>query len=95
MKQKNWKLSIESFQKVLEVVPNHLSSMGNIGLCYGQLTEYTKAITYLNRALEIDHEYEPAITNKTLYSTLQDGETLPECKITISNYGKLRATEND
>ena len=80
MEQKNWKKAIEIFQKVLEVKPNHLASLGNIGLCYGQLTEYTKAITYLDMPLEIDHEYTPAITNKAIYSTLQDGETLPEGK---------------
>ncbi len=87
MEQNNWKKAIEAFQKVLEVKPNHLSSMGNIGLCYGQLTEYSKAITYLDMALEIDHEYEPAISNKAIFSTLLDGEPLPKGKIRVGYYG--------
>ncbi|MCK5132794.1 MAG: tetratricopeptide repeat protein [Candidatus Sabulitectum sp.] len=90
LEQKNWKQAIETFKKVLGTVPNHLASLGNIGMCYGQLTQYTKAITYLDRALEIDPEYGPAINNKAQYSVLQDGDTLPEAETVVTNYGKLR-----
>lgn len=89
LEQKNWKLAIETFKKVLGIVPDHLASLGNIGMSYGQLAQYTKAITYLDRALEIDPEYEPAIINKAQYSFLQDGETPPEAETVVTNYGKL------
>lgn len=95
MQQKNWKQAIETFEKVLRIVPDHLASTGNIGMCYGQLAQYTKAITYLDRALEIDPEYEPAIGNKALYSILHDGESPPEAEIVVTNYGKSKALEND
>lgn len=94
LEQKNWKQAIETFKKVLTIIPDHLASLGNIGMCYGQLTQYTKAITYLDRALEIDPEYEPAINNKTQFSVLQDGETLPEGETVVTNYGKLRASRH-
>lgn len=94
MKQKNWKRAIETFNKVLRIVPNHLSSLGNIGMCYGQLAQYTKAITYLDRALEIDPEYEPAINNKAHYSVLKDGETPPEAETVVTNYGKRSALKS-
>ncbi|MEA3267337.1 MAG: tetratricopeptide repeat protein [Candidatus Fermentibacteria bacterium] len=88
MNQKNWKRAIEMFNQVLLIIPNHLSSLGNIGMCYGQLAQYTKAITYLDRALEIDPEYEPAINNKAQYSVLKDGEAPPEAETVVTNYGK-------
>lgn len=95
MEQKNWKRAIKTFNKILRIVPDHLSSLGNIGMCYGQLAQYTKAIAYLNRALEIDPEYEPAINNKAHYSVLQDGETPPEFETVVTNYGKLSVLKND
>ena len=95
MEQKNWKLAIDTFNKALQIVPNHLSTLGNIGMCYGQLAQYTKAITYLDRALEIDPEYEPAINNRAHYSALHDGEAPPEFETFVTNYGKLCALEND
>ncbi|MCD6589415.1 MAG: tetratricopeptide repeat protein [Candidatus Fermentibacteraceae bacterium] len=91
MEQKSWKRAIETFNQVLRIVPNHLSSLGNIGMCYGQLAQYTKAITYLDRALEIDPEYEPAINNRAHYSVLKDGEAPPEAETVVTNYGKSSA----
>ena len=88
MKQNNWELAIEAFNKVLKIVPDHLSSLGNLGICYGQLAQYTKAITYLDRALEVDPEYEPAIDNKAHYSVLTDGEAPPAAKAVVTNYGR-------
>ncbi|MCD4708645.1 MAG: tetratricopeptide repeat protein [Candidatus Sabulitectum sp.] len=91
LEQKNWEQAIETFKKVLRIIPDHLASLGNIGMCYGRLAQYTKAITYLDRALEIDPEYEPAINNKTQFSVLQDGDPPPEAETVVTNYGKLRA----
>jgi tetratricopeptide (TPR) repeat protein len=91
LEQKNWKQAIEAFEEVLRIVPNHLASLGNIGMCYGQLAQHTKALTYLDRALEIDPEYGPAINNKAHYSVLQDGEMPPEAETVVTNYGKSRA----
>jgi len=64
------------FQKVLSTDPKHTQSWGNLGLCYGYLGDRQKAEEALERALELDPEYGPALSNRALLRSLKDGQAI-------------------
>ncbi|MEK6777903.1 MAG: tetratricopeptide repeat protein [bacterium] len=66
----------ELFNRVLSVEPNHMQSWGNLGLAYAGLGEKARALECLNKALEIDPDYEVAIVNKALVERLDQGERI-------------------
>ncbi len=53
-------------------------SYGNLGLCYAQLGRKTEALAALDKALEIDPQYEPAIVNRSLIESLDKGKKLEQ-----------------
>lgn len=65
---------------------NHCQSHGNIGLCHMFLGETTEALAALDRALEIDPNYEPAFQNRELLLSLPAGETISGKKAAIVDY---------
>ena len=66
-------------KKALEINPKHTQSLGNLGLCYGNLGEKFKALNTLDQALALDPHYKPAIINKKTIQSMQDGEPIPPC----------------
>jgi tetratricopeptide (TPR) repeat protein len=74
MESMEWEKALSGFRKVLSMDPQHIQSYGNIGICYGQLGKKQEALAALEKALELDPEYEPAMTNLKLVSSLADGE---------------------
>jgi len=51
------------FLKMVDVMPNHYQSWGNLGLCHGYLGDKESAIKCLEKAIKINHKYTPAIQN--------------------------------
>ncbi|MFC2149690.1 tetratricopeptide repeat protein [Candidatus Auribacterota bacterium] len=51
--QKNYKKSIECWKKVLESEPDDATAYNNIGVGYGQLGDYSKALSNLDKAIEV------------------------------------------
>lgn len=74
MEKGEWQNAISGFKECLNINQNHQQSYGNLGLCYAQLGQRAKAITSLDKALEIDPKYEPARLNKAMIEGLQEGE---------------------
>jgi len=64
------------FNKVLAVDPAQVQSWGNLGLAHAGLGEKARALECLNKALELDPNYEVAIVNKALVERLDEGERL-------------------
>jgi Tfp pilus assembly protein PilF len=65
---------------------NHPQSYGNLGLCYMQIGKKEEAVKALDKALEIDPNYGPALANKAIIESLADGEKLPNKFKSIEYY---------
>ncbi|MEF8701002.1 MAG: tetratricopeptide repeat protein [Candidatus Accumulibacter sp. UW20] len=76
LREKRFQTAIDLFSKVLKTTPNHVQSYGNMGLAYAGLGNRQKAFECLDRAIALDPEYAPAITNRRLIASLPEGETL-------------------
>jgi len=68
--------AVNGFNRVLRLQPNHIQSHGNLGLAYAGLGDRDTALWHLNRALELDPRYQPAIDNRRAVLELQPGEKL-------------------
>ncbi|MDI6735337.1 MAG: tetratricopeptide repeat protein [bacterium] len=78
MKRKEWEKAIDGFKASLVKSKRHPQSYGNIGLCYACLGQKEQALEALDKAIEIDPNYEPAIFNRTIIEFLGEGEKLGE-----------------
>ncbi len=76
MEKGEWEKAILGFEESLRINNDHQQSYGNLGICYAQLGEKSKAIAALDKALKIDPNYEPAIANKIMVERMQEGEKL-------------------
>jgi len=88
MENMQWNKAIIGFQEVLAVNPKHVQSYGNMGICYAYLGEKQKALTALNKALELDPNYGPALVNRNVVMSLEEGQKLPPSKIASVEYYK-------
>jgi tetratricopeptide (TPR) repeat protein len=77
--------AIDLFRRVLSTDPKHVQSWGNLGLAYAGIGERGKALECLDKALELDSEYEIAAVNRIAIEKLREGERL-EGKIDSVNY---------
>ena len=77
MEKRNWNIALNGFQEVLSIHSKHVQSFGNLGICYAALGRKQEALDALNRALELDPKYEPAILNREMIKTLREGEKAP------------------
>ena len=94
MERMDWEKALSGFRKVLSMNPQHTQSYSNIGICYGQLGKKQEALAALEKALELDPEYEPAIINLKVISSLANGEKLPSSKFMSVDYYKDIAIKN-
>lgn len=88
MKKQEWERAIRLFKKALMINANHPQSYGNMGICYGQLGQKALALEAFDKALELDPNYEPALLNRAIVETLQEGEKLPSGKVDSVEYYK-------
>jgi tetratricopeptide (TPR) repeat protein len=77
--------AINLFKCVLAIDPKHIQSWGNLGLAYAGIGERDKALECLDKALELDPEYEIAAVNRIGIKKMREGERL-EGKIDSVNY---------
>lgn len=78
MEKKEWQKAIRGFEECLMINKRHPQSYGNIGLCYAQLGRKSEALAALNKAIEIDPKYEPAIVNRAVIESLDEGGKLEQ-----------------
>lgn len=73
------------FKLILESEPNHVQSHGNLGVAYAGLGDRVAAVRHLDKAIELDPEYEPANDNRCIILALPPGERL--------NCGQIREVD--
>lgn len=78
MEKGQLEIALSGFQAVLAIDPKHTQSYGNMGICYARLGHKQKALTSLDKALELDSNYEPALLNREVVSLLKEGEKLED-----------------
>ncbi len=76
MEKEDWTKAIYKFEQTLNLMKRHTQSFGNLGICYAKIGEKKKALAALEKALSIDPGYEPAIINKRVIESLNEGERL-------------------
>jgi tetratricopeptide (TPR) repeat protein len=77
LQERRFEAAIALFAQVLATQHDHVQSYGNMGLAYARIGNRQKALDCLNKALELDPEYEPALINRLAVEHMKDGETLP------------------
>ena len=71
---KQFAQAAELFQQVLSENPDHVQSYGNLGLAFAGLGRREAALASLDRAMELDPDYEPAISNRRIVAQMREGE---------------------
>jgi len=74
LQDRRFQAAIDLFAQILATQKNHVQSYGNMGLAYAGLGNRQKALECLDKAIELDPEYEPAIVNRHAVNSLKDGE---------------------
>jgi tetratricopeptide (TPR) repeat protein len=69
--------AIELFSQVLATEKGHVQSYGNMAIAYAGLGNKQKALECLDKAIELDPQYEPALVNRLAVEKLKEGERLP------------------
>ncbi|MDH3348233.1 MAG: tetratricopeptide repeat protein [Desulfobulbaceae bacterium] len=78
LKNQEYEKAIIGFENVVFANKNHPQSYGNMGLCYAALGKKEKALELLDKTLELDPKYEPAISNRATVSRLEEGQKLTD-----------------
>jgi len=94
MESKNWESAINTFKQLMIVNPKSVQVHGNMGICYSRLGKIEKALYHLDRALEIDPEYELALYNREIIKKLKEGECLDFKMETIDYYKEKSRKKN-
>lgn len=90
MEKHRWEEAIAGFSKTISLYPGHVQSYGNIGICNGYLGKKKEALEALEKALEIDPLYEPAIENRKVFQNLRKGEKLT-AKLNVIDFYEMQS----
>ena len=93
MESGNWDAAITKFNDTIEITPNNPQSYGNIGICYTSIGKVQVALESFDRAIELDPNYEPALLNRKIVESLEEGDCLEKGVKSIEYY-KDYALEN-
>lgn len=72
--QGNAPRAIQSYQKVLELDPNHIEAYNNLGILYQEIGDLDKAYQSYQKAIEINPRYEKALNNAGIILLLKGEE---------------------
>lgn len=93
MKRGEWSRALKGFRAAAALNERNAPCHGNMGLCLANLGRKSEALAELDRAIEIDPEYEPAISNRKLFEKLTEGIPLENAPFEIINFGMEKLQE--
>jgi len=76
MEGRQWEAALEGFRTAVAQHDRNAPTHGNMGLCLANLGRKADALAELDRALEIDPEYEPAMTNRLVVEQMVEGHPM-------------------
>jgi len=91
MDKGDFRQAIIEFRESLRIRPNAPQPYGNLGICFGKLGMKERAMAMLDRALEIDPTYEPAMWNRDGIG--KSGESGADVDVTSIQYSAARYLE--
>ena len=93
LQNREFNSAISLFRRVLATDPKHVQSWGNLGLVYAGIGERGKALECLDKALELDPEYEVAAVNRITIEKLKEGERLEGKMDSVDYYRDYKGKE--
>ncbi|MDM8559798.1 tetratricopeptide repeat protein [Candidatus Parabeggiatoa sp. HSG14] len=90
MRKGQWDKALIGFKAVVAMNPKHPQSYGNMGTCYIQLGYKQEALAAFDKALELNPNYEPAIINRAIAASLEEGEKISSTQLQTLDYYKQR-----
>jgi tetratricopeptide (TPR) repeat protein len=93
MEKGAFRQAVIDFRESLRIKPDAPQAYGNLGICYGKLGMKDQALAMLDRALEIDPDYEPARWNRAGIDKL----TEPDADVEVASiqYSAARHAESE
>ncbi len=91
MEAGQWDAAAKGFKAATGHHEKNAPTHGNMGICLAQLGRKAEALAALDRALEIDPEYEPALGNRMLVERMEEGEPLAGAGYQSINYAAEQA----
>jgi tetratricopeptide (TPR) repeat protein len=88
LERQEWKEAVEGFREVLKLDKKCVQAHGNMGMCLGALGRKAEALEELDRALELDPDYEPAIRNRRIMEGTEEGKPLRDFAYANTEYYK-------
>jgi tetratricopeptide (TPR) repeat protein len=88
MEQGSWDRALAGFRASAAMNDRNAPTHGNLGLCLAKLGRRADALTELDRALEIDPQYEPARQNRAVVERMQEGAPLDIARFKRVEFGK-------
>jgi len=88
MAQGNWSAALLGFRASAAKHDRNAPTHGNQGLCLAALGYKAQALAELDRAVEIDPQYEPAMANRAVVEQMVEGIPLTGTKFMRVDFGK-------
>jgi tetratricopeptide (TPR) repeat protein len=88
MQRDEWESAVKGFQAAIAINKRNAPSYGNLGICYIYLGHKALALAALDRALELDPEYEPARGNRLLAAKMEEGRAPENTVSRTIEFGK-------
>lgn len=85
-----WTAALAGFRAVAAKTDRNAPTHGNMGLCLAQLGRKAEALAEIDRALEIDPDYQPARINRTIIEAMEEGKPLQVAGGVEIEYNKQR-----
>lgn len=86
MHEKKYDKAFQLFKSIIGNQPKHVQSYGNSGICLMYLNDLQSCRYYLEKALEIDPDYEPAKGNLAILDDLETGVLHAPPEMVIRNF---------
>lgn len=88
MERGDWSGALDGFRASAAKHDRNAPTHGNMGLCLAQLGHKAQALAQFDRALEIDPQYLPAVTNRLVAESMEEGTPLTGAAIKIVEFAK-------
>ena len=90
LEQGDWSGALVDFRASAAKNDRNAPVHGNLGLCLAQLGCKAQSLAELDRALAIDPQYEPAMTNRALVKHMEEGIPLKAAGFKRIEFGKAQ-----
>ena len=88
MEQEDWSSALAGFRASAAITDRNPAIHGNMGLCLAKLGFKAQSLASLDRAIELDPQYEPAMTNRIAVELMIEGAPLDIVEFKRIDFGK-------